>query len=114
MTMPRFGCRRCRIVARGVLYASQAQLEGAAKMLVNAKQPLILAGSGVDRANANDPLLKIVELLNCSMLGTMAISAAVRSFELPLYIQPRRGHGAARGRGYPRRGFQDRQPRHSL
>src|SRR5713101_2511898 len=58
-------------------YASQAQLEAAAKMLTNAKRPLILAGSGVDRGNANDALLKIVELLNCPMLGTMAGRSAL-------------------------------------
>jgi acetolactate synthase-1/2/3 large subunit len=57
--------------------ASQSQLEQAAEMLVGAERPLILGGAGVDRANANDALMRIVELLNCPVLGTMAGRSAV-------------------------------------
>ena len=57
--------------------ASQSQLEQAAEMLAKAKHPLILGGAGIDRANANDALMRIVELLNCPVLGTMAGRSAV-------------------------------------
>jgi acetolactate synthase-1/2/3 large subunit len=57
--------------------ASQSQLEQAAEMLANAERPLILGGAGVDRANANVELMRIVELLNCPVLGTMAGRSAV-------------------------------------
>src|SRR5512140_857333 len=45
--------------------ASEAQLLEAAEMLANAKRPLVVSGSGVDRADANASLLEIVALLNC-------------------------------------------------
>jgi acetolactate synthase I/II/III large subunit len=57
--------------------ASQAQLAEAAEMLAGAKRPLILSGSGVDRADANAALLALVELLNCPVLGTMAGRSSV-------------------------------------
>jgi acetolactate synthase I/II/III large subunit len=57
--------------------ASQAQLEQAADMLANAARPLVLGGGGVDRGNANEALMRIVELLNCPVLGTMAGRSAV-------------------------------------
>ncbi|MHB8382815.1 MAG: thiamine pyrophosphate-binding protein [Candidatus Binataceae bacterium] len=52
--------------------ASQAQLAQAAELLANARRPLVLAGSGVDRGVANAALLSIVELLDCPVIGTMA------------------------------------------
>jgi acetolactate synthase I/II/III large subunit len=57
--------------------ASQAQVEQAAAMLASAQHPLVIAGAGVDRADANAALLAIVELLNCPVIGTMAGRSAV-------------------------------------
>ena len=57
--------------------ASQSQLEQAAEMLASAARPLILGGAGIDRANANGALMRIVDLLNCPVLGTMAGRSAV-------------------------------------
>ena len=57
--------------------ASQAQLEQAAEMLADAQRPLVLGGSGIDRANANEALLSVVDQLDCPVLGTMAGRSAV-------------------------------------
>jgi acetolactate synthase I/II/III large subunit len=57
--------------------ASQTQLEEAAAILASAERPLVMSGSGVDRANANQELLAIVELLNCPVLSTMAGRSSV-------------------------------------
>jgi acetolactate synthase I/II/III large subunit len=57
--------------------ASEAQLEQAAEMLANAQRPLVLGGSGIDCAGANEALLRLVELLDCPVLGTMAGRSAV-------------------------------------
>jgi acetolactate synthase-1/2/3 large subunit len=57
--------------------ASEAQLRHAAELLTSARRPLVLAGSGVDRADANAALLEIVALLNCPVMTTMAGRAAV-------------------------------------
>ncbi len=51
---------------------SEAQLQQAAELLANAERPLIVAGAGVDRANANGALLALVELLGCPVTTTMA------------------------------------------
>lgn len=56
---------------------SEAQLEQAAELLANAKQPLVVSGSGVDHGGANAALLEIVELLNCPVMATMAGRASV-------------------------------------
>jgi acetolactate synthase-1/2/3 large subunit len=56
---------------------SESQLEQVAEMLVSAERPAVLAGSGVDRAEANAPLLQLVELLGCPVLATMAGRAVV-------------------------------------
>jgi acetolactate synthase-1/2/3 large subunit len=65
--------------------ASQAQVAEAAQMLATAERPVVISGSGVDRAGANDALLEIVELLGCPVLTTMAGRATVRS-DHPNYV----------------------------
>jgi len=57
--------------------ASNAQLEEAATMLANAQHPVIFAGGGIDRAQANQVLLEIVKLLNCPVISTMAGRSSV-------------------------------------
>ena len=57
--------------------ASEAELQRAAEVLENAERPLVVAGSGVDRAAANAALLELVELLGCPAMTTMAGRATV-------------------------------------
>ncbi len=57
--------------------ASESQLEQVAELLAGAERPLVLAGSGVDRAGANDALLRVVELLGSAVMATMAGRAVV-------------------------------------
>ncbi len=57
--------------------ASESQLEQVAGLLAAAERPFVLAGSGVDRAGANAALLRLVELLDCPVLTTMAGRAVV-------------------------------------
>jgi len=57
--------------------ASDAQLDEAAQMLADAKRPIVISGSGVDRAGANEALLAIVESLNCPVIGTIAGRSSV-------------------------------------
>jgi len=52
--------------------ASQAQLDEAAAIIAGARRPLIISGAGVDRADANAALIRIVEFLKCPVIGTMA------------------------------------------
>jgi acetolactate synthase-1/2/3 large subunit len=59
--------------------ASEAQLREAAELLAAARRPLVVAGAGVDRADANGPLLELVELLNCPVIATMAGRSSVPS-----------------------------------
>jgi acetolactate synthase-1/2/3 large subunit len=51
---------------------SEAQLQEAADLLARATRPLVISGSGVDRAGANAELLEIVTLLNCPVSSSMA------------------------------------------
>ena len=51
---------------------SNAQLEAAAGLLGNAKTPVIFAGCGVDRGDANAALLELAELLNCPVIPSLA------------------------------------------
>lgn len=67
------------------LQPSEAQLQAAADLLAAAKRPLIVSGSGVDRAGANDALLQLVEVLNSPVITTMAGRATVPSNH-PNYI----------------------------
>ncbi len=65
--------------------ASDAQLREAAALLAAARRPLIVAGSGVDRGDANAALLELVQLLNCPVMSTMAGRASV-PLDHPNYI----------------------------
>jgi acetolactate synthase-1/2/3 large subunit len=57
--------------------ASEAQLERVADVLAAAERPAVLAGAGVDRAGANDALLRLVALLDAPVIATMAGRAVV-------------------------------------
>jgi len=57
--------------------ASAAQLDQAAALLAGAKRPLVIAGSGVERADAAGALLAIVERLGCPVITSTAARAAV-------------------------------------
>ncbi|MEE9281012.1 MAG: thiamine pyrophosphate-binding protein [Myxococcota bacterium] len=57
--------------------ASESQLEQVAELLAAAERPAVIAGSGVDRAEANDALDRLVELLGCPVIPTMAGRAVV-------------------------------------
>jgi acetolactate synthase-1/2/3 large subunit len=59
--------------------ASDLQLAEAVELLVGAQRPVVISGTGVDRAGANAALLEIVELLGCPVLTTMAGRATVRA-----------------------------------
>jgi acetolactate synthase-1/2/3 large subunit len=65
--------------------ASQAQIAQAAEMLADAERPVVISGNGVDRADANEALLEIVELLSCPVLTSMAGRATVPS-DHPSYV----------------------------
>lgn len=51
---------------------SDAQLAAAADLLAGARSPLIFAGNGVDRAQANAALVELAELLGCPVIPSMA------------------------------------------
>jgi acetolactate synthase-1/2/3 large subunit len=77
--------------------ASDAQLRAAAALLHSARRPLVVAGSGVDRAGANAALREIVDLLRCPVITTMAGRA---TFPLD---HPSRLHGYGPGADLARR-----------
>lgn len=52
--------------------ASEAQLEAAAQKLAGAKAPVIVAGTGVDRAWANSALIALAEQLGCPVIPSLA------------------------------------------
>lgn len=56
---------------------SEACLEQVADLLAAAERPLVMAGSGVDRAEANAALLRLVQLLGCPVMPSMAGRAVV-------------------------------------
>jgi acetolactate synthase-1/2/3 large subunit len=64
---------------------SDAQLETAAELLATARAPVIFAGTGVDRARANDALIALAELLECPMIPSMA-GRSVVPHDHPLYF----------------------------
>jgi acetolactate synthase-1/2/3 large subunit len=66
-------------------HASAAQLDEAAALLAGAGRPVVIAGTGVDRGEANDALLEIVTLLGCPVLTSLAGRASV-SADHPNYI----------------------------
>ncbi len=57
--------------------ASAAHIEEAADLLAAAQRPLVVAGAGVDRADARAELLAIVEQLGCPVMSSMAARAAI-------------------------------------
>src|SRR5213080_820270 len=57
--------------------ASEARIAEIADLLAGAARPLVVAGSGVDRAGANEALLAIVERLGCPVIASMAGRAVV-------------------------------------
>ena len=61
----------------GQPHASDAQLIAAADLLANAKAPVIFAGCGVDRGQANAALLQLAELINCPVIPSLAGRAVV-------------------------------------
>jgi acetolactate synthase-1/2/3 large subunit len=71
--------------------ASDSQLALAVELLRGAQRPLVIAGTGVDRAAANVELSELVELLGCPVMSTMAGRASVSAMH-PNYVF---GFGAA-------------------
>lgn len=65
--------------------ASAGQIATAADLLAAARRPVIVAGTGVDRAQANPEVAELAELLGCPLLPTQAGRAAVPSTN-PNYI----------------------------
>jgi acetolactate synthase-1/2/3 large subunit len=59
--------------------ASEAQLEQAAELLASAERPAVIAGSGVDRAEANEELLRLVKLLDCPVIPSMSGRSVIPS-----------------------------------
>lgn len=51
---------------------AQEQIQEAADLLAAARRPVVISGSGVDQAGANEALLEIVEFLDCPVLTSMA------------------------------------------
>jgi acetolactate synthase-1/2/3 large subunit len=64
---------------------SDAQLAAAADLLANAKAPVIFAGTGVDRAQANAALIGLTDLLKCPVIPSMA-GRSVVPHDHPLYF----------------------------
>src|SRR5438132_49453 len=54
-----------------------ARIAEVADLLAGAVRPLVIAGSGVDRAGANEALLAVVERLGCPVIASMAGRAVV-------------------------------------
>jgi acetolactate synthase-1/2/3 large subunit len=61
------------------------QIERAAAWLAAASRPVVIAGSGIDRAGAGAQVLEIAELLGCPVMHTMAGRASVPG-DHPNYI----------------------------
>ncbi len=64
---------------------SAAQLDEVAARLIAARRPLVIAGTGVDRADANEALLEVVDLLGCPVMTSMAGRATVPG-DHPSYV----------------------------
>lgn len=65
--------------------ASAAQIKAAAGILTDAKHPVIVAGSGVDRGRANSEVAELAAMLGCPLIPTQAGRASVSS-EDPHYV----------------------------
>lgn len=64
---------------------SERQLGEATALLAGAQRPVLIAGTGVDRAGARDAMLQIAELLRCPAISSMAGRASVPS-DHPNYV----------------------------
>lgn len=71
--------------------ASAGQIGEAARLLADARRPLVIAGTGVDRAFANDAAAEIVDILGCPVITTMAGRSVLPT------DHPRRLHGYGPG-----------------
>ncbi len=69
----------------GPLQPSDRELDEAAALLAAAERPVLIAGQGVDRADARDSVLEIAELLGCPAISSMAGRASVPA-DHPNYI----------------------------
>ena len=90
--------------------ASAAQVSVAAKLLRDAKRPVIAIGSGVDRGNAGEAVLALAAVLGCGVITSMAgRSAGPQDHAHHLY-----GYGAgadtARGEAERSGALQTRDP----
>jgi acetolactate synthase I/II/III large subunit len=65
--------------------ASDSQLTEAVELLACAERPIVISGTGVDRACANEAVLEVVDLLGCPVLTTMAGRPTVPS-DHPNYL----------------------------
>lgn len=65
--------------------ASAAQIGQAADLLADAKRPVIVVGTGVDRARANAEVAELASLLGCPLIPTQAGRATVPA-ENPNYV----------------------------
>jgi acetolactate synthase-1/2/3 large subunit len=65
--------------------ASEGQLEQAAELLAAAERPLVVAGSGVDRAGAAEVLQQLVERLGAPVIPSMSGRAVVPN-DHPNYV----------------------------
>lgn len=74
--------------------ASEAQLAEVAALLRSARRPLVVAGSGVDRAGANEALVAVVERLGCPVMTSTAGRSSVSSLH-PNYLSGLGDGGAA-------------------
>ena len=63
----------------GPILPNEAQLEQVADLLASAERPAVIAGAGVDRANANEAVLQLVDQLGCPVMTSMAGRSAVPS-----------------------------------
>lgn len=61
------------------------QLDQAAELLAGAERPLLIAGAGVDRADARELVLEIAEMLSCPATCTMAGRASIPA-DHPNYV----------------------------
>src|SRR4030095_14146244 len=57
--------------------SSDARIAEVADLLAGAARPLVIAGSGVDRAGAHEALLALVARLGCPVVTSMAGRAVV-------------------------------------
>ena len=112
------GARRADRAAVRLPCAAPAGVGGAAaarrrSCSPRAQRPLVVAGAGVDRADANAALLEIVALLDCPVITTMAgrSSVPLDHRELCLRLRPRRRRRQAGGRRRPGGRIASRQSR---